>query len=99
MVLGKNWLFCNHDHNQTLFLVVFSGGTNKEKFKFPYKNYGFTPLAKWDFSDLKNCFVYSLRSHFFYLQHHQALFVVVFSPNTNKEKFESKSWVNPFGKI
>ena len=52
MVLGKNWLFCNHDHNQTLFLVVFSGGTNKEKFKFPYKNYGFTPLAKWDFSDI-----------------------------------------------
>ena len=64
MVLGKNWLFCNQDHNQTLFLVVFSGRTNKEKFKFPYKNDGFTPLAKWDFSDIKNCFVYSLRSHF-----------------------------------
>ena len=27
-------------------------------------------------------------NHFFYLQHHQALFVVVFSPKTNKEKFE-----------
>ena len=27
-------------------------------------------------------------NHFFYLQHHQALFVVVFSPKTNNEKFE-----------
>ena len=31
---------------------------------------------------------YSLKSRFFYLQHHQALFVVVFSSKTNKEKFE-----------
>ena len=84
-ILSKT-LFCNENHHQTLFFVVFARGTNKEKFKFSYKNYGSTPLDKWDFSD-KNCLVYSLKSRF-YLQHHQALFVVVFSSKTNKEKFE-----------
>ena len=36
-------LFCNQDHHQTLFLVVFLAGGNSEKFKFSYNNYVFTP--------------------------------------------------------
>ena len=57
-------LFCNQDHHQTPFLVVFLAGGNNEKLKFSYKNYVFTPLQKWDFSDIKNCLVYSLKSYF-----------------------------------
>ena len=85
-ILSKT-LFCNEDHHQTLFVLVFAGGTNKEKFKFSYKNYGSTPLEKWDFSDIKLSFLWS-KKPFFYLQHHKALFVVVFSSKTSKEKFE-----------
>ena len=86
LILGLYYqtLFCNQDRHQTLFLVVFWGGTKKEKFKFSYKNYGFTPLEKCDFSDIKIV----LFTAIFYLQHHQALVVVVFLPKTNKEKFE-----------
>ena len=62
--LLSKMFFCNQDHYQTLFHVVFSRGINKEKFKFSYKNYGFTPSEKCDLSDIKNCFVYSLRSRF-----------------------------------
>ena len=59
-------LFCDQDHHQTLFLVVFLAGGNNEKFKFSLlKNYVSTPLEKWDFSDIKNCLVYSLKSFFF----------------------------------
>ena len=57
-------LFCNQDHHQTPFLVVFLVGRNNEKFKFSYKNYMFTPLEIWDFSDIKNCLAYSLKSYF-----------------------------------
>ena len=67
-------LFCNQDHHQTLFLVVFLAGGNNEKFKFSHNNYVFTPLEKWDFLDIKNCLVYSLKSFFFILEHHQAPF-------------------------
>ena len=72
--------FCNQDHHQTLFLVVFSGGTNKEKFKFSYKNCGFTPLQKWDFSNIKqlSClqskkpfFIYSIIKHYSSSYFHQ----------------------------
>ena len=60
-------LFCSEDHHQTLFVLVFAGGTNKEKFKFSYKNYGSTPLEKWDFSDIKNLSCLKSKKPFFYL--------------------------------
>ena len=93
--------FCNQDHHQTLFLVVFSGETSKEKFKFSYKNYGFTPLQKWDFSDIKqlSClqfkkpiFIYSIIKHYSSSYFHQKQI----KKNLN---FRSKSLVNPFRKI
>ena len=91
-------LFCNQDHHQTLFLVVFWGGTKKEKFKFSYKNYGFTPLEKCDFSDIKNCFVYS---HFLSAASSSTSRSRIFTKNKQRKIwiYGSKSWVNPFGKI
>ena len=54
--LDYKTLFCNQDYDQTLFLVVFLGGTNKEKIKFSYKKYGFTPVEKLDFLDIEIIF-------------------------------------------
>ena len=42
-------LFCNQDHHQTLFLVVFLAGGNNEKFKFSYKNYCVYAFGKMGF--------------------------------------------------
>ena len=76
-------LFCNQDHHQTPFLVVFLAGANNEKSTSLTRT---TCLRPWknEMFQTKNCLVYSLKSYFFfYLEHH---FVVAFSPKTNEEK-------------